>query len=131
MKWSTTLAIGLPPLDEHHHMLFRMVDDFRDILDMSTGGSTYSLFLDLLTRYGRTHFSIEEQYMEQYHCPVAQQNTEDHVRFLAELGNFRQRHAASGYQLADVRALLAMLDQWTSEHVCGIDLQLQQYVSPP
>ena len=106
MKWSTTYAIGLPPLDEHHQMFFRLIDDFRVVLDLGASGITYGLFLDLLTRHSQTHFSAEEQAMEQYHCPMAQQNTEDHAQFLALLGHFSQRYEVSGYQPADARALL-------------------------
>ena len=66
--------------------------------------------------------------MEEYRCPVARQNKDAHTKFSAVISDFRQRYASRGYQAADARGLLDTVDQWLSNHICGIDLHLKQCV---
>jgi hemerythrin len=128
MKWSETYATGIAEIDEQHKTIFNMTGDFRAALDEGQGEGSYGLLLEFLERYCRGHFDFEERCMEEYRCPAAQQNKDAHVRFDGVLAGFRQRYAASGYRLADARELLDVVEQWLSNHICGVDIHLKNCV---
>ena len=129
MNWSDTYATGIQRIDEQHRTLFQMADDFRAGLDEGRGERIYGLFLEFLDRYIRGHFGFEEQCMEEYRCPVAQENKEAHARLIEVVRGFQRLYAASNYRAADARELVDTVDQWLAEHICGIDVQLKQCVS--
>ena len=131
MKWIDDYATGVQRIDEQHKMLFKTADDFRAALDAGEGERTYGLLLDLLDRYCRSHFGFEEKCMEEYCCPVAQQNREAHASFIEVLGEFRQRYEANNYRNTDARKLVDTVDQWLTEHICRIDVHLKKCVIVP
>ncbi len=129
MKWSDEYATGIERIDKQHQTLFRMASDFGVALDEGGGRATYGQLLEFLDAYCRGHFGFEEECMEQYSCPVAEQNREAHSTFLATVGDFQQRYAASGYLAADARELVATIEEWLASHICGIDIHLRDCVT--
>ncbi|MHB1310414.1 MAG: bacteriohemerythrin [Gemmatimonadaceae bacterium] len=128
MRWSDEYATGIPGVDEQHKMLFSSVGDFREALAEGVGSRTYGMLLEFLDQYTRGHFSFEEGCMEQYRCPVAQQNRDEHTALLRTLGQFRERFAARGYHADDARSLLDTLDHWLASHICRVDIHLKHCV---
>jgi hemerythrin len=128
MKWSEEYATGIERIDDHHRMLFKMSEDFREALDAGGGERVYGSLLRSLDVYARSHFHFEEGCMERYRCPVAQQNKSAHEEFVLRLAGFQQRHAAKGFDREDVLGLVDFLDQWLSGHIGTIDVQLRHSV---
>ncbi len=131
MKWSEDYATGVQRIDDQHKWFFKMTEDSRASLDKGTGEKTYSLLLDVLDRYAKAHFEFEERCMDEYRCPVAQENRDAHVRFREILYGFRQRYAVSGFDPADARKLIDTIDRWLDDHICLIDVHLKQCVKKP
>ncbi len=129
MKWSEKYATGVHRVDEDHKMIFKMAEDFRAALDAGKGDAVYSVLLDALSTYCRGHFGFEEQCMNEYRCPVAQENKAAHAEFLETLSGFQKRYAASGYDLADARKLVDTVDQWLDNHICHVDIHLKRCVN--
>ena len=129
MIWSDDYATGIQHIDDQHKMLFQMANDFRSALEVGEGKGVYPGFLDSLNLYCRSHFGIEEQCMDEYCCPMAQENKKDHERFLEVLSGFQQRYAASGFNRTDAWELTDVMSQWLVDHIVHIDLQLKQCVS--
>jgi len=129
MKWSDDYATGVQTIDEQHKMIFKMAEDFRAALEEGKGEAVYPGLLHALNLYCRSHFNIEEQCMDEYRCPVAQKNREDHVRFLEVLSGFQQSYEESGFNSADARKLTVIIDEWLIDHILRIDIQLKQCVS--
>ena len=129
MKWKEDYATGVERVDEDHKMIFRMSEDFRAALDEGLGDDVYSVMLDNLRLYCRGHFGYEERCMNEYRCPVAQQNKEAHAGFIEVLSGFQKRYTESGYDRADARKLVDTVDQWLTKHICNIDIHLKRCVS--
>ena len=128
MRWSERFATGVRALDEQHKMLFKMSEDYRAVLDEGRGERLYSTMLDSLAGYAAAHFSIEEQCMFRYQCPVAERNSNAHAQFVDVLKSFQTRYAAAGYSLSDANQLVDFVDEWLTEHIGTIDVQLQDWV---
>jgi hemerythrin len=131
MKWSEEYATGIERIDDHHRMLFKMSEDFRESLEAGGGERVYGSLLRSLDVYARSHFHFEEGCMEQYQCPVARRNKDAHVEFVEMLTGFQQRYRSKGFDRADVLGLVDFLDQWLSGHICTIDVQLRKSVKTP
>ncbi len=129
MKWSEEYATGIHRVDEDHRMIFKMAEDFRAALDEGGGSTIYSALLENLRVYCCGHFGFEEQCMNDYRCPVAQQNKAAHAEFLEVLSGFQKRYAVSGYDRADARKLVDTVDQWLDNHICRIDIHLKRCVN--
>lgn len=131
MKWIEAYSTGVQRLDEHHKMIFKTAEDFRQALDEAKGADNYGLLLDFLNLYCRGHFGVEERCMVQYHCPAAKKNKLAHAGFTVILKGYRDRYKANGYQAAEARALVDAVDRWLDGHICRIDVQLKDSVSRP
>lgn len=125
MKWSIRYATGIDRIDTQHQMIFQMSEDFRASLDEGQGERVYAVMLESLHRFAKAHFGFEEQCMERYRCPVADANSQAHAKFLEVLSGFSQRFDSKGFDRADAHKLVAFVDQWLTDHICRIDIQLK------
>ena len=129
MKWSDDYATGVPRIDEDHQMIFKMAEDFRAALDVGRGDVVYSVLIESLNVYCRSHFAFEERCMEEFRCPVAGENKEAHGRFAGKLSEFQERYAESGYDHTDALRFVDTVDQWLDDHICRIDVHLKRCVN--
>jgi hemerythrin len=109
-------------------MLFTLAKDFQAALDEGRGGSVYDVLLRTLGQYIQYHFGFEDRCMQRYHCPVAEQNRDAHATFAARFAEFQQRHAAHGFEHGEACSLMILIDEWLTDHICSIDVQLRAYV---
>jgi hemerythrin len=123
--WSDDYRIGIEGIDRQHRMLFTLGNDLQTALDAGRGAQEYGVLLPRLERYVRDHFGFEQQCMDLYHCPVAQQNQAAHATFTARLTEFQQRYAAHGFEPAEAGTLMAFIDAWLADHICRIDVRLR------
>jgi hemerythrin len=109
-------------------MLFTLANDFQAALDEGRGASVYHVLLRTLGRYTQYHFDFEDRCMQRYHCPVAQQNRDAHAIFAARFAEFQERYAAHGFEYGEACSLMSLIDEWLTDHICSIDVQLREYV---
>ncbi len=128
MKWSEEYATGIPQIDKQHKNLFSMVDDFYLALEEGGGERVYGNLLKLLDRYARSHFRYEEKCMDEYQCPVAAKNKKAHERLVSVLGGYQQRYNDNGFDVGEAYELVELLNNWLTNHICMVDLQLKDYV---
>ena len=133
MKWIDAYATGIARVDDQHRMLFKSVEDFRGALKAGEGERTYGLLVTFLDRYSRGHFAFEERCMEQYRCPVAQKNKNEHAALTDTLAGYQERYKAKGYSEAEASSLLDTIDAWLDSHICRVDVHLKSCVrsNPP
>jgi hemerythrin len=62
---------------------------------------------------------------------MAQRNRAAHVQFAEVLAGFQQRYVANDFDQVDGCTLVAILDQWLTDHICHLDAQLRPYVPSP
>ena len=105
--------------DTQHQVLFQILDD---IADPRSGVE----ILDKLRLYTETHFSLEEQYMEQLQYPDRDAHRRAHDRFREEIYEL----LATG-QVDDeafMELVSTYLTEWLTRHVFGTDKQLEEFI---
>jgi len=123
-RWDSCFLTGLPTVDEQHHYLVDLINQFGDALMRPTGASgdeVEALFQEL-KRYTLYHFHEEEALMEKrrvYPSHIARHRKE-HAQFLQDIVHMHTR--ITGDDPGAANALLNFLSNWLAFHILGTDL---------
>ncbi len=126
--WKEEYATGVQLLDEQHQVLFNNLNKFEKMITSGSAPEMIEKLFVFLEKYAHKHFTEEEKYMEQYQCPVAQQNKEAHQRFVMMLDKFSQRFRDEGADEVLLEQIHSALETWLLNHVCDIDVNLRDVV---
>lgn len=114
---------GLESIDEQHHRLVDLINQFGDALLRTNGASVQEIntLFDALTDYTVYHFRDEEDLM----CRAGVQpdfiahHATEHAHFLRDL---TQLHAGmAGHSQEEGHALIGFLTNWLAFHILGSD----------
>ena len=127
VKWDETLATGFKEIDRHHQILLERLELLIDQMRQGKGRQEIDKTIQFLGDYARMHFAMEEQYMEQVHCPAALLNKAQHHRFLENFNRLSARIRQEGNNTALVLEVQRTLSDWVVNHILEIDLQMKKY----
>ncbi|MBT3069221.1 GGDEF domain-containing protein [Rhodoferax sp. U11-2br] len=122
-RWDPCFLTGLPTVDEQHHYLIDIINQFGDALMRPQGasaGEIESLFQEL-RRYTVYHFQEEEALMESsgvYPGHITH-HRQQHAQFLQDVMHMHAGMAGDNREAAT--ALLAFLCNWLAFHILGTD----------
>jgi hemerythrin len=126
INWHEGLTTGVPDLDHQHQEIFIHFNEF--YAAMSRGPSAKreetGKVLDYLQFYAQWHFQREEEIMEKYHCPAAEENKRAHAEFVKEFGEFYTRWQTGGMDLGLANETFVKMMEWILNHIQGVDTQL-------
>ena len=133
MSWHEGLTTGIPDLDDHHKEIFNRFNEFYAAMTSGPGAKREEAgkILDFLQFYAQWHFKREEEAMEKYHCPAAEENKRGHAEFLRDFGSFYTKWQTGGMDLNLANDTFAKLMDWIVNHVQGVDTQLNKCLPGP
>ncbi|WP_180132637.1 GGDEF domain-containing protein [Rhodoferax sp. BLA1] len=122
-RWDPCFLTGLPTVDEQHHYLIDIINQFGDALMRPQGasaGEIESLFQEL-RRYTVYHFQEEEALMERsgVYPGHIKHHRKQHAQFLQDVMHMHAGMAGDNREAAT--ALLAFLCNWLAYHILGTD----------
>jgi diguanylate cyclase (GGDEF)-like protein/hemerythrin-like metal-binding protein len=122
-RWDPCFLTGLPTVDEQHHYLIDIINQFGDALMRPQGASTQEIesLFEELRRYTVYHFQEEEALMKNsgvYPGHIADHHRQ-HAQFLQDLMHMHAGMAGDNREAAT--ALLAFLCNWLAFHILGTD----------
>ncbi len=129
-KWGKHFITGLNDVDEQHHYLVDLINQFSDLLaeNKYTSEDINRLFKDLAD-YSAYHFREEETLMTE--AGLDKRHLDKHFKihqdFLHELGNMFA--AISPEQTHTAKALLDFLINWLAYHILGTDQNMARQVA--
>lgn len=124
--WRPVPATGIRQMEEEHDRLIGYLAELRDAMVAGEGYAQLGRMLGQLADYARGHFQSEEELMDHYGFPAAQEHMREHHAILTELNQL-----IAGYQKgADVFAadLANVLHRWIAEHVTQYDMKLAEFL---
>lgn len=126
LNWHEGLTTGVPDLDNHHKEIFQKFNEFYAAMSggAAARGEEAGKILDYLQFYAQLHFRREEELMDKYHCPAAEENKRDHAQFLKEFGAFYTQWQTGGMNLTLANDTFVKLMDWLINHIQGVDTQL-------
>lgn len=122
-RWDPCFLTGLPTVDEQHHYLVDIINQFGDALMRPAGASAEEIeaLFEELKRYTLYHFQEEEALMAQrgvYPSHLAH-HRQEHAQFLQDVVHMHRSMAGDDREAA--AALLDFLSNWLAFHILGTD----------
>lgn len=127
--WSEEFATGSPIIDQQHRQLIVHVNQLDGLLG-KTNPSRADIefiiqFLDFLDDYLESHFSFEEQCMENYRCPAHRRNQQAHAQFRQMFQRYKENAVHGGFRLELLTELNQTMHAWVQDHILRIDTELK------
>lgn len=121
--WEGCFVTGLDKVDEQHHYLVDLINQFGELLMQPGGasGEAVQALLAELTRYAQVHFQEEEAMMARSGLDARQlaHHVREHQQFLTDLEHMcpdtSDQHGESA------QGLLQFLSNWLAYHILGSD----------
>ena len=127
LHWQELQSTGIPELDEHHQ---EFVNKTNALMVAVSEGQQHKNLMDILLftrKYARMHFDREEEYMEQYHCPEAEKNKQEHQDFIERFDAIIDEFVRYGETEPLVVKVMNEMSGWFSTHISAIDAELAKY----
>jgi len=126
IKWSSSLAVGVPAIDEQHRELFDRVDRLVEAMKSSNAREVARL-MDFLGEYVVEHFRMEEGLMQTYGYPQFALHKAAHDRFVADYGEMRRKFEIKGAMSFVTIQVKTWLCDWLVAHVSGTDMTFARW----
>jgi hemerythrin len=123
-----TMSTGIPEIDAQHKKLFEKFNEFSEAIASKKSMEAAGNILDFLQFYTTWHFGQEEDCMNKYKCPIADQNKKAHAEFLKKFGRFYTEWQIGNKTSKLVAKTYTELEQWLLHHVAKTDTQLRSCV---
>lgn len=106
-----------PLMDEHHHTLFRLIDQLDNAILESNEHALIGDVLESLLRYTKMHFAAEEYLMRMSGFPGIHEHKDAHDRLVNQVHELQRRHRKGD------RAVIKqfMMRDWLVNHILGMD----------
>jgi hemerythrin-like metal-binding protein len=84
-RWTQSLSVGIPTLDDDHKTLIEMLDAI--FIACQTGSSHVhlSLMIDMMLDHAQHHFDREEEIMAIYRYPELHRHLDEHAKLFIQL----------------------------------------------
>jgi hemerythrin-like metal-binding protein len=123
------MTTGVAEIDEQHQELIGMINRLHRACVAGAGKTQVRQMLDFLAAYVQTHFSHEEQVMEQHRCPAKERNKMAHEKFLKTFQKLVATFEAKGPSTAVLLDLKQLVADWLKNHICSVDTGLRNCAS--
>ena len=126
LEWKQEYSVGIDSIDQQHKKLVNLINQLQTAVDYSAGEEFEREALDELVDYTKSHFSHEEQLMEQYDYPDYEPHKAQHQEMIKEvedvLAEYEQDHDRA------MRHGLNFLKAWLINHINGTDQQYSSFL---
>jgi hemerythrin len=126
LEWEyEKMTTGLADIDDEHKEWIRRFNEFDSAVTSDGGQDALQSALRFFLQYTESHFAHEEAIMTRYQCPAAAANQAAHKGFRAQLAEIEGWVMQEGASLFEVVSLKLLLEEWMTNHICTIDVQLR------
>lgn len=125
IPWSDDLRMGIHEIDEQHHMLVDILNEFHDAIHHQKGTEKAAAILERLADYTRIHFAVEESIMRLLDYPDYRAHKALHDELIEQLMELAVKFAA-GKKSVNFE-LLHFLRQWLTKHIQEDDMAYKEH----
>ncbi len=118
IHWSLSYSVDVAAMDAEHQRLIDIINSLYGAMREGRGTDSLAGILDELVSYTRTHFSHEEQLMQQAGYPDYDAQKAAHETLVARLMEIREKFV-SGTALS--QEVMTFLKGWLIGHIQGMD----------
>jgi len=130
IKWSDSLAIGIPLIDKEHKDLINNINELIEAIRSGKGQEHIQKITAFLENYVVKHFNNEEVLMQEYNYPGYPAHKSLHLKFIEAFNalkeELRDKHDKGLYLVFRVQTLIM---DWFVNHILKVDKQLGVFLS--
>lgn len=125
--WSDEFSVGVEAIDADHMALFRFYNELGQAVQSGASFDVISEKLDFLGYYCISHFSREEDIMNELDYPDLPSHTAAHDALQAKFVELLAEYKASR-TAADAERMYAFVGDWLSNHILGDDMRAGTHI---
>ena len=84
-KWTEDLSVNVAEIDDQHKNLFKIIGDLSTAIQQGKNKEDLQKILEALTEYTVNHFTLEEDYFEQFDYPQKDSHKQAHDEFVLKV----------------------------------------------
>lgn len=127
-EWSDEFETGVYWIDNQHKNIIKRINKLSKAIENGRGEKEIDQLITFLEVYARTHFSVEEKYMEEYKYPGFTFHKKEHKEFANTLKGIRKEYAKMPVKSEMVKHLHYELWQYFVNHISVIDAALGRFL---
>lgn len=124
-EWDSSIALGIPTIDEQHRALFGWIDTLNEAIKNGDGSEAVGEVIWKLITYVTEHFCEEERLMLSCNCPGRAAHRKEHDQFVSRLReiqvDFTDSHEMS-------KNVLEFMVEWLVCHIKGTDQGYSRFI---
>jgi hemerythrin len=118
-KWTPEYSVNIKTIDNQHQELVNMLNRLFVAVAQREGNKVIGGILEALRSYTKTHFSLEEQLMEQANYAELEAHKLEHQKLVEQLDQLCRKHLTEDKPI--YFEVLRFLKTWLKEHIMGVD----------
>lgn len=125
--WLPSYNVNIPPIDAQHKSLFDLLNRLHDeIVIKQSGHEAIGKALEELIQYTKSHFQLEERFLESMHYPEIAKHKAKHDALTRQVTKLQQEFAAGKTAMAT--ELMNFMLAWLTNHILKTDKQYAAFL---
>jgi len=125
IEWTNELEMGIHEIDEQHHMLVDILNEFYQAIHQRKGTAVAEQILERLADYTRIHFAVEESMMRLLDYPDYEEHKRLHDELIETLKDLTVRFASGKHSVNF--ELIHFLKLWLTKHILESDMDYTEH----
>ncbi|MEA3285975.1 MAG: bacteriohemerythrin [Candidatus Marinimicrobia bacterium] len=127
LVWEDRFSVGIREFDQHHKILFEMINTLIIARDNRSDHAVIKRTLDQLVQYTIFHFTAEESLMRHFGFDGLPEHEREHADLLKQVQVYQEKVIKKDAISLD--ELLNFLADWLLNHTLGIDQEYGPFLS--
>lgn len=127
IEWNEKYSVHIKEFDDHHRKLVQLINELHEAMRTGSGKEVLEKIINELVDYTSFHFSAEEKYLQKYEFPHFSRHKNEHVNFVAKVGEFQRNYSAGKVLLTmDINSFLK---DWLLNHIMISDKEYSPFLN--
>ncbi|HJP21228.1 MAG TPA: bacteriohemerythrin [Alphaproteobacteria bacterium] len=126
LPWSEKYSVGVETVDNDHHRLFELINEFHAALGSGQAPRVVKTTLQELADYVRQHFEREEEVMTAARYPDLARHKEMHARLRRAVEATQMSYDVAA-RMFDFQSFLGFLQSWLTNHILVEDRKFAEF----
>jgi len=127
ISWLPAYSVNIPPIDAQHKSLFDLLNQLHDEITVKQSGhAAIGEVLEKLIQYTKTHFELEERFLESMKYPEIAKHKAKHAAMTQKVMKFQEEFASGNTAIAT--EVMNFMLTWLTHHILHTDKRYSAFL---